>query len=134
MIEILEQELVFKTSRSGGPGGQNVNKVCTRVTAFFDVANSLRFSEGQKKRILRRLAGRANKAGVIRVGSQKHRTQKANRKAAIERLGRLLEAALKTRPVRKKTKIPTWAKERRLEQKKRRGALKRQRAEKGFEF
>ena len=131
---ICEDELVFKFSRSGGPGGQNVNKLNTRVTLFFDVANTTSFSDGQKKRILKRLATRADKNGVIRVVSQKYRTQKANRRVAIERLVELLRGALKKKPVRKKTKVPEWAKRRRLEEKKRRSMLKQQRAEKDFEF
>jgi ribosome-associated protein len=130
---IREDELVFKFSRSGGPGGQNVNKLNTRVTLFFDVANASSFSDEQKKRILRRLATRADRNGVIRVVSQKYRTQKANRGVAIERLVELLREALRKKPVRKKTKVPQWAKEKRLEEKKRRGMLKRQRAEKDFE-
>ncbi|MHC4572729.1 MAG: alternative ribosome rescue aminoacyl-tRNA hydrolase ArfB [Planctomycetota bacterium] len=133
-ISIREDELVFKASRSGGPGGQNVNKVSTRVTVFFDVAKTVSFSEQQKKRILNKLAGRADKDGVVRVASQRYRTQKANRKAAVERLGELLKKALEPRPVRKRTKVPAWAKERRLEAKRRRSALKRQRTEKDFEF
>ncbi|MHC4193129.1 MAG: alternative ribosome rescue aminoacyl-tRNA hydrolase ArfB [Planctomycetota bacterium] len=131
---IREDELVFKFSRSGGPGGQNVNKLNTRVTLSFDVANSSSFSDEQKKRILRRLATRVDKNGILRVVSQKHRTQKANRNAAIERLAELLREALRKRQIRKKTKTPGWAKERRLEEKKRRGRIKRQRTEKDFEF
>ena len=92
---IPEDELAFKFSRGGGPGGQNVNKVNTRVTVFFDAANSRSFSDEQKERILRRLASRADKDGVIRVVSQQHRTQKANRDAAVERLEELLKGALK---------------------------------------
>jgi ribosome-associated protein len=131
---IHEDELVFEFSRSSGPGGQNVNKVNSRVTLFFDMANSASFSEVQKRRILRRLATRANKGGVIRVVSQKYRTQKANRKVVVERLVELLREALKRRPVRKKTKVPEWAKQKRLEEKKRRSMLKQQRTEKDFEF
>jgi ribosome-associated protein len=133
-IFINEDQLVFKASRSGGPGGQNVNKVNTRVTLFFDVADCVGFSEIQKQRILARLSTRADKNGVIRVFSQKFRTQKANRRTAVERLQELLRGALKTRPVRKKTKVPERARLRRLEEKKRRSMLKRQRAEKDFEF
>jgi ribosome-associated protein len=127
-IFISEDELVFKFSRSGGPGGQNVNKVNTRATLFFDVANCESLSEARKRQILTRLGTRANKAGVIWVVSQRYRTQKANRNAAIERLQELLAGALRSKRVRKKTKVPKWAKQRRLEQKKRRGILKRQRA------
>ena len=129
-ISISEDELIFLASRSSGPGGQNVNKVSTRVTLFFDVASCESFSNVQKQRILARLSTRADKNGVIRVTSQKFRTQRANRRAAIERLGELLSEALKTRRVRKKTKVPYAAKQRRLEDKKRRSLLKRQRAKK----
>ena len=133
-ISIREDELIFKFSRSSGPGGQNVNKLNTRVTLFFDVANASAFSDEQKKRILKRLATRTDKNGVIRVVSQKYRTQKANRGVAVERLVELLREALKKKPVRKKTKVPKWSKQRRLEEKKRRSTLKRQRTEKDFEF
>lgn len=126
-IFIREDELIFKASRSGGPGGQNINKVSTRVTLLFDVANCESFSDVQKQRILARLATRADKNGVMRVVSQKFRTQRANRKAAVERLGELLRQALKTQPVRKKTKIPYAVKQRRLEEKRRRSLLKQQR-------
>ena len=134
MIEIPEENVVFKFSRSGGPGGQNVNKVNTRVTLFFDVANCDGFSNYQKKRILKQLATRANKNGIVRVVSQRHRTQKANRQATIERLQELLKEALKPKPVRKKTKVPEYARQKRLEEKKRRSMLKKQRTEKSFEF
>ena len=133
-IEISEGSIVFKFSRSGGPGGQSVNKVNTRVTVLFDVANCESFSDEQKKRVLARLSTRANKDGVIRVVSQKFRTQKANRRVAIERLCELLREALRKKPVRKKTKVPEAVKRRRLEEKKRRSMLKRQRAEKSFDF
>jgi ribosome-associated protein len=133
MIEIIdgifisEDELVFKVSRSSGPGGQNVNKVNTRVTLLFNVASCNSFNVEQKQRVLERLATRADKAGVIRVTSQKYRTQRANRKAAIERLSQLLSEALTTHPVRRKTNVPQWAQRRRLEEKKQRSLLKQQR-------
>jgi len=132
-IFISEDELVFKFSRGGGPGGQNVNKVNTRVTVLFDAANSRSFSDAQKERILKGLASRAEKDGVIRVVSQRCRTQKANREAAVERLEELLREALKKKAARKKTKVPEAAKRKRLERKKRRGFLKKQRAERSFE-
>jgi len=125
-------ELVFKASRSSGPGGQNINKVNTRVTLFFDVANCGNLSDWQKRRILDRLATRADKNGVLRVVSQKFRTQRANRRAAVERLQQLLTGALKNWPVRKKSKVPYAAKKRRLEEKKRRSLLKRQRSTKNL--
>ena len=126
-IQISESELVFTTSRSSGPGGQNVNKVNTRVTVFFDVAASSALSGAAKSRILRKLATRSNKAGQLRVVSQKHRTQKANRNAVVERLVELLQAALKTNPARRKTNVPFSEKQKRLEGKKQHSLLKKQR-------
>ena len=123
-IFIREDELVFRSSRSSGPGGQNVNKVSTRMTVLLDVANSESFSGQQKRRILSKLRTRANKDGVVRVVSQRYRTQRANREAAIERLVELLRWSLKKRVVRKKTKVPYSARKRRLENKKKRGAIK----------
>ena len=131
-ISIRKDELIFKASRSGGPGGQNVNKVNTRITLLLDVANCESFSDVQKRRILTRLSTRADNNGLLRVVSQKFRTQKANRRVAVERLQQLLVGALKTRPVRKKTKIPYAAKQRRLEGKKRRSLLKQQRAKRNL--
>jgi ribosome-associated protein len=138
MIEIMhdvfinEDELVFKVSRSGGPGGQNVNKLNTRITLLFDVKNCGGLSDLQKQRILTRLASRADKNGVLRVVSQKFRTQKANRNVAVERLQQLLTDALKTRPVRRKSDVPYAAKQRRLDEKRRRSLLKRQRSAKNL--
>jgi ribosome-associated protein len=131
-ISIPDDELVFKASRSSGPGGQNVNKVNTRITLFFDVANCASFSDVQKRRILSCLATRADKNGLLRVVSQRFRTQNANRRTAVERLQQLLADVLKTKPVRKKTKVPYAAKQRRLEQKRRRSMLKRQRAKRNL--
>jgi ribosome-associated protein len=126
-VLIPESELVFKASRSSGPGGQNVNKLNTRVTALFDVAGSPSLSEEQKQQVLSGLSTRVDKNGVLHVVSQKHRSQEANRRTAVERLQQLVYDALKPRPVRKKTKAPAAARERRLEEKKRRSSRKQQR-------
>ncbi|MCX5635621.1 MAG: alternative ribosome rescue aminoacyl-tRNA hydrolase ArfB [Planctomycetota bacterium] len=123
-INIRDAELIFKFSRSSGPGGQNVNKVNTKVTLFFDAANCGSFSDVQKQQIFSRIGGRADKNGVIRIVSQKERTQGANRQAAIDKLVELLMDAVKSRAVRKKTIVPYGAKERRLEAKKRRSIIK----------
>jgi ribosome-associated protein len=124
---IPESELAFKTSRSGGPGGQNVNKLNTRVTALFNVPRSASLSDEQKRQLLSRLSTRVDRAGVLHVAAQKHRSQEANRRAAVERLQALVAEALNPRPVRKKTKAPPAARERRLKDKKQRGLLKRRR-------
>lgn len=133
-ISIAEEDLVFKYSRSSGPGGQNVNKVNTRVTVFYNAAGAKNLSDIQKKLILGKLSTYADKRGVIRIVSQRYRTQKGNREAAVERLKELLKEALKKKKVRKKTKVPKAVKQRRLEEKKRRSLLKKQRADKSFEF
>ena len=96
-VPIPEGELVFKASRSSGPGGQNVNKLNTRVTVLFDVAGSPSLSEEQKQRVRSRLAGRIGKDGILHVASQKHRSQEANRRAAVERLQQLVQEALSAR-------------------------------------
>lgn len=130
--QIDESELFFKASRSGGPGGQNVNKLNTRVTLLFDVAGSPSLSDEQKRRILRGLATRIDKRGVLRVVSQRFRTQKANCQAAVERFVRLLAEALTPKPVRRRTKVPARARQRRLDDKKHRSRLKQQRSGKDW--
>lgn len=126
-IFLCDDELTFHTCRSGGPGGQNVNKLNTRVWVLFDVLASPSLSEEQKQRVCRKLSTRIDKRGVLHVVSQKHRSQEANRLAAVERLQELLQTALKPELPRKKTRIPTGVKEQRLRDKKRRGRVKRDR-------
>lgn len=127
-----DEELCFKVSRSSGPGGQNVNKLNTRVTLLLDVARSPNLSDRQKTRVRAALSTRMDKHGVLRVVAQKHRTQEANRRAAVERLVELLIDALKPTPIRKKTKIPAGAREKRLREKKQRGRLKQQRSKRDW--
>jgi len=126
-VEIPENLLAFKFSRSSGPGGQNVNKVSTRVTLLLDIADCPAFTEAQKTRIGESLKTRISADGVLRVISQRHRTQAANKEAATTKLVELLASALETKPRRRKTKTPAYAVRRRLEEKKRRGMLKKQR-------
>ena len=126
--QIDESELLFKASRSSGPGGQNVNKLNTRVTLLFDVVGSSGLSDEQKHRVLQSLSTRIDKQGVLRVVSQRFRTQAANRQAAIERFVQLLADVLAPRPVRRKTKMPAGARQRRLDDKKHRSRLKQQRS------
>ena len=130
-VEIGENELSFTYARSSGPGGQHVNRVETRVTLRFDVMASPSLTEDQKQRILRRLATRINKEGVLRVVSQRHRSREANRRAAIERFHELLATALRPRRKRRRTHVPKAARRRRLESKRRRGEVKQLRRKPG---
>src|SRR5208337_733977 len=84
-ISIPEEELSFTASLSGGPGGQNVNKVSSRVTLWFDVVNSPALSPEQKELVMSRLGNRIGKNGVLRVISQQTRSQAENKELAIER-------------------------------------------------
>jgi ribosome-associated protein len=132
-LDIPDGELRFTFSRSSGPGGQNVNKVNSRVTLWFAVQDSTALTEMQKQKIRSRLANRINDAGILSVSSENYRTQRANREDAIKRFQTLLSAALTEKPVRKKTRISKRIQEKRLQAKKRRGMRKSARAKKHFE-
>jgi ribosome-associated protein len=124
---IPESELNFEYARSGGPGGQHVNKVNTKVILRFDVQESQSLTGWQKTRILDKLATRINREGVLRVSSEKHRSQSMNRDAAVARVAELLDAALTVPKRRRKTRVSRTQKQKRLDTKKKRGQLKRDR-------
>ena len=127
-VEIPEDELTFKASRSGGPGGQNVNKVSSRVTLSFGLDSSPSLSEGEKARIRQKLSNRISKEGVLQVVSQSTRSQELNRAAAIGRFAELLAGALHVERPRVKTRTPRGAKEARIEEKKKRTVIKEARS------
>lgn len=129
-LSIPESELTFTASRSSGPGGQNVNKVSTRVTLWFDVARCPFLSDEERNLLLSRLRGRVNKEGRLWMTSQESRSQAANREIVIRRFAELLREALRVPSVRKATSVSAGAKLRRLDDKKRRSRLKRERSRK----
>ena len=126
-VSISEHELSFTYDRSPGPGGQNVNKVNTRVTLIFNVNKSVSLSNQQKNLIRGKLASRISLDGILRVSSCKERTQLANRRAAIKRFVELLSKSFDVPAKRKITKVPAGAKQKRIDDKKQRGTLKRSR-------
>lgn len=126
-LTIPSWELTFSFSPSGGPGGQHANKAATRVTLFFDVANSPSLTEAQRKRLMKRLESRLDKDGILQINAQDTRSQHRNREIVLERFEDLLREALKPRKRRRKTRPSRAAHERRLREKKKRGQLKRDR-------
>ena len=127
-IEIPDDELTFTASRSGGPGGQHVNKTASKVTLRFDVSHAPSLPDDIRARLLEKLSGRIEADGTVRVVCQASRSQFANRKTAEKRLEALLASALVPVAPRVATKIPRAEKRRRIESKKRRGGIKRARA------
>ena len=112
------EEFVFKASRSGGKGGQHVNKVSTKVELFFDVKNSLVLTNDEKRIILRKLKNKIDKKGLLRIVSQSERSQIMNKKRVAKRFYEIIEKALKKKKVRKKTKPTQLSKVKRLTSKK----------------
>ncbi len=118
------EEINFRASRAGGPGGQHVNRRETRVEARWDVLTTNAVNEEERRRILRRLATRISKDGVLRVVAYKERSQQQNKELAIARLQELVAAALEVPKRRVKTRPPRAAKEERLRSKRRRKQVK----------
>jgi ribosome-associated protein len=123
-LHIPDEELSFSSSRSSGPGGQNVNKVNTRITLNFNLAASPSLNPEQKAILQEKLKNRINKEGVLWVTSHQTRSQSMNRMQAVARFVELLQQALQPQPVRKRTRITHGAKQKRLEGKRLRSQVK----------
>lgn len=122
--EQLQKEVFYKTSRSGGKGGQNVNKVSSKVELLFSIADSNLFNDDEKQMLTEKLAARLNKDGYVQVICDEERSQYLNKAKAVERLTNTLTQALVVQKPRKATKPGKQAKARRLHEKKLQAAKK----------
>ncbi len=128
-VSIPLAELSYRFSRSSGPGGQHVQKSSTRVELLFDVANSPSLTDAQRAKVMSRLAGHIDSAGVLHLTAQSERSQLRNREEVTARLESLLRQALKRRKRRRPTRPTLESREQRLRKKKQRGRVKKWRGE-----
>ncbi|HTN19587.1 MAG TPA: alternative ribosome rescue aminoacyl-tRNA hydrolase ArfB [Pelobium sp.] len=130
---LLQKEFSFKTSRSGGKGGQNVNKVETKVELLWNVNATTVFSEDELAKIKTKLANRINSEGIFAVTAEEDRSQLRNKEIAIKKALYLIENSLVVEKVRKKSKPSFASVQKRLESK-RKQALKKINRNSGFDF
>lgn len=126
-LTIPEGELAFEASRSGGPGGQHVNKTETKVTVVFDIDASRTLTEEQRERLRTKLATRLAGGSAIRVSSQRTRSQLSNREDALSKLAALVQKALEQEKPRRKTRPSRASRAKRLDEKRRKSEIKQSR-------
>lgn len=120
----VRKEIVFKTARSGGKGGQHVNKVETMVEAYFDIDRSALLTDGQKHLVKQKLRKKINADGLLMVKSQEARTQLANKKLAVEKINDIISQSLVI-PLKRIAGKPTKAsRQKRIDEKKIKGKIK----------
>lgn len=125
-------ELQFKAVRSSGAGGQNVNKVSSKVILSFDVQNSMVFTDDEKQLLLSKLSGKLSKEGVLLLACDEDRSQLKNKTIVIKRFLALIANAMKVQKPRKASKIPRAVIEKRLKEKRNQSDIKQSRQKPRF--
>jgi ribosome-associated protein len=129
---MFESEIYFKASRSSGSGGQNVNKVSTKIELNFDVIHSKLLTEAEKQIIFSKCSNRINKEGILKVTVQETRSQFENKEIALKKFRELIAASFRKTKKRIRTKTSKGAKEKRLSSKKKHSEQKRSRSKSWF--
>lgn len=132
-MEAVVKELKFQTVRSGGKGGQHVNKVSSKVELYFSINDSQCFTEEEKERLRIKLANRMSQDGVLKLSCEEDRSQLRNKEKVVEKLRIVLEDALKVAKKRKKTRPSLASVEKRIEKKVKHSMKKRNRSN-NFDF
>ncbi|MCC6182010.1 MAG: aminoacyl-tRNA hydrolase [Bacteroidia bacterium] len=127
--EIIDRQLIkeckFKTARSSGAGGQNINKVETKVELWFDIAASQVLTDDEKEFLIKKLQSKLEKDTIIHLQEQKERTQLKNKELVKQKFYQLILLGFKTKKIRKPTKISKIVKAKRLENKRLRSDIKK---------